>query len=167
MNTIGSHPGAILFRLALMIILIGILIAVFLSYVDKTEREFERASIRQTKKIIDSSLAIVFSRYAINGRLNELNELDGANPFDFLQDFGIAPPGYRGVIQSEVGKDLEPGWYYLARPRLVVYKSYFIGSDSYFAVRLDYRDVNQSGRFEQGIDRFKNLYFLEVVAVEQ
>ena len=167
MNTIGSHPGAILFRLALMIILIGILIAVFLTYVDETERNLEQASIRQTKKIIDSSLAIVFSSYAINGRLNELNDLDGGNPFDFLQEFGIAPPGYRGVIHSQAGKDLDPGWYYLQRPRRVLYRSYFLGSDIYFAVRLDYRDVNQSGRFEQAVDRFNNLYFVEIVAVEQ
>ena len=43
MKTIGSHPGAILFRLSIMIILIAILMIVFFSYLDDTERELERS----------------------------------------------------------------------------------------------------------------------------
>jgi hypothetical protein len=84
MNTIGSHPGAIVFRLGIMIILIAIMMAVFFSYLDDTERELERVSVLQTKKIIDSSLVVVFATYAVNNRLGELNDLDGGNPFVFL-----------------------------------------------------------------------------------
>ena len=160
MNTIGSHPGAILFRFTLMVILIAILVVVFMSYLEDTERELERASIAQTKKIIDSSLAVVFSSYAVKRRLDELNDLDGANPFVFLQEFGIRPPGYQGVLGADASADHVPGWYYLEHRRLVFYKSYFIGSDAYFEVRLDYRDSNQSGRFEAAADRFENLYFV-------
>ena len=85
MNTLGSHPGAILFRLTLMVILIAILIMVFMSYLEDTERELERVSISQTKKIIDSSLAVVYSTYAVNHRLDELNDLEGGNPFEFCR----------------------------------------------------------------------------------
>ena len=123
MNTIGSHPGAILFRLTLMVILIAILIAVFMSYLEDTERELERASISQTKKIIDSSLAVVFSSYVVRRRLDELNDLDGGNPFVFLREFGILPPGYRGVIQSLPDAEQDPGWYYIEPRRMVVYLS--------------------------------------------
>lgn len=161
MKTIGSHPGAILFRLSLMIILIAILMVVFFRYADSTQKELERQSIMQTKRIIDSSLAVVFASYAAKGRLNELNELDGGNPFTFLQEFKLVPPGYKGELNFNLRHDIDPGWYYLSHRGLVAYKSHFIGSDSYFAIELDYRDLNQSGHFERGIDRFKNLYFVK------
>ena len=165
MNTIGSHPGAIFFRLSAMIILIAILMIVFLSYVDDTERTLERTSILQTKKIIDSSLALVFASYAVNGRLNELNQLDGANPFVFLQEYKILPPGYKGELDTDLSIDVDPGWYYLSHRGVVAYRPYFLDSDRYFSVHLDYEDVDQSGQFERGVDRFKNLYFVRAVEI--
>ena len=47
MNTIGSHPGAILFRLGIMVVLIAIMMMVFLSYVDETEKELEQLGERR------------------------------------------------------------------------------------------------------------------------
>ncbi|MDH3220050.1 MAG: hypothetical protein OEO19_11020 [Gammaproteobacteria bacterium] len=160
MNTIGSHPGAILFRLSTMIILIAILMVVFFSYIEDTERALERASIAQTKRIIDSSLAVVFSSYAVSGRLDDLNDLAGGNPFVFLREFGLLPPGYVGAIDRDPAADLAPGWYYLRHRRQVFYKSGFSDADSYYAVVLNYQDVNQSGFFESSIDRFRNLQFV-------
>lgn len=159
MNTLGSHPGAILFRLSIMIILIAILIAVFFSYVGDTEKELERSSILQTKKIIDSSLAVVFATYAVRGRLNELNDLDGGNPFEFLREFEIQLPAYRGAIRHDLDDSLEPGWYYLAHRRRVAYKPYYLPENSYYEVVLSYDDVDASGRFDQGVDKFRNLGF--------
>lgn len=165
MKTIGSLPGALLFRTVVSTTLILILVAFFFSYLEGTERELERTSIAQTKKIIDSALAVVFASYAVNGRLNELNELDGGNPFVFLEEFGIAPPGYRRVLETDLSTDLDPGWYYLAHRRQVAYKSYFLDADTYFAIRLNYDDVNGSGRFERGVDRFRNLAFVRAAEV--
>ncbi len=165
MNTIGSHPGAIFFRLSAMIILIAILIMVFLSYVDDTERTLERTSILQTKKIIDSSLALVFASYAVNGRLNELNQLDGANPFVFLQEYKILPRGYKGELDTDLSIDVDPGWYYLSHRGVVAYRPYFLDSDRYFSVLLDYEDLDQSGQFERGVDKFNNLYFVRAVEI--
>lgn len=165
MNTIGSHPGAILFRLSIMIILIAILVIVFFSYLNDTERALERASILQTKKVIDSSLAVVFASYAVKGRLNELNELNGGNPFVFLEQYKILLPGYKGELDTDLSTNFEPGWYYLSHRGLVAYKPYFLDSESYFSVHLDYEDVDQSGRFERGVDRFKNLYFVRAVEI--
>jgi hypothetical protein len=162
MNTIGSHPGAIVFRLGIMIILIAIMMAVFFSYLDDTERELERVSVLQTKKIIDSSLVVVFATYAVNNRLGELNDLDGGNPFVFLQEFELLPPAYVGEVESDLSADQAPGWYYLAHRGKVVYKSYFTDSDSYFAVVLDYQDNDESGSFEPGTDKFRNLRFVRI-----
>ena len=162
MNTIGSHPGAILFRLSIMIILIAIMMVVFFRYLDETEKVLELSSIQQTKRIIDSSLAVVFATYATGGRLNELNDIDGGNPFIFLREFEIRPPGYRGQIEEGPVDNLESGWYYLKKDKRVVYKSRYTDKVNYFVVKLNYDDVNQSGSFEQGVDNFKNLLFVEL-----
>ncbi len=162
MNTLGSHPGAIVFRLSVMVIIILILIGVFLSYLDENQKQVERASILQTKRIIDSSLVVVFSTYAVKGRLNDLNQVHESNPFDILMEYQMLPPSYQGVIEHEVSPDLAPGWYYLKHRKRVVYKARFIEVDTYFAVLLDYQDTNGSGRFESSIDNFNNLRFVKI-----
>lgn len=161
MSAIGSHPGAILFRLSIMIILIAIMTTVFFSYIDATQRELERTSIIQTKKIIDSSLAVVFATYAVKGKLNELNDIDGGNPFIFLREYQILPPAYRGEIDHDVSKDLIPGWYYLRHHKRLVYVSRYLEVDYYYTIILNYEDVNQSDRFESTIDKFQNLQLVK------
>ena len=162
MSTIGSHPGAIVFRLSIMIILIVTLVSIFFSYLEDTERELERTSILQTKKIIDSSLVVVFATYAVNNRLNELNDLDGGNPFVHLAEYGILPTAYIGEIDHDPGKDQEPGWYYLTHRRILVYKSLFSDADHYFEIVLNYEDRNQSGSFEPASEKFNSLQFVRI-----
>ena len=162
MSTIGSHPGAIVFRLSIMIILIVTLVSIFFSYLEDIEREFERTSILQTKKIIDSSLVVVFATYAVNNRLNELNDLDGGNPFVHLAEYGILPTAYIGEIDHDPGKDQEPGWYYLTHRRILVYKSLFSDADHYFEIVLNYEDRNQSGSFEPASEKFNSLQFVRI-----
>lgn len=159
MKTIGSHPGAILFRLGIMIILIAILMVVFFSHLEDTEKALERASVLQAKKVIDSSLAVVFATYAVEGRLQELGRLDGSNPFEFLKEFDISVPGYVGVIDHDTDSNHGPGWYYLGHRGLVLYKSRFVDNDEYFAVVLEYDDVDRSGSFDARKDRFRGLRF--------
>jgi hypothetical protein len=165
MKTIGSHPGAILFRLSIMVILIAILMQTFLSYVRDAERAIEISSIQQTRRVIDSSLVVVFSSYAVTGRMDRLHELDEANPFIFLEDFEIQFENYRGELEHDLRPDLEAGWYYLTRRKLVGYKAYYLESDSYFQVQLLYEDRNQSGSFDYGIDRFNRFSFVPVLEV--
>jgi hypothetical protein len=162
MNTLGSHPGATVFRLSIMIVLIVILVSIFFSYLEDTERALERTSILQTKKIIDSSLAVVFATYAVKGRLNELNELNGGNPFELLAEYQIVPVAYAGEVDRDLSVDEAPGWYFLTHRRKVVYKSFFIDLDSYFEIVLNYQDNNQSGSFESESDNFRSLQFVKI-----
>ena len=161
MKTIGSHPGAISFRLSVMIILILILVVVFFRYLDSTQRELERVSIQQTKKIIDSALVVVFASYAVKGRLAEIGELEGGNPFIYMAEYQLVPPAYRGETDAQVGAELEPGWYYLKQSGRVLYKSHYLETDSYFSIRLKYDDLNHSGRFEADMDKFLGLQFVK------
>jgi hypothetical protein len=162
MKTIGSHPGANLFRLSIMCVLIASMMMVFFSYVDDAEKALERTSVLQTKTIINSALAVVFASYAINSRLHELNDLNGANPFVFLKEYAMLPPAYVGELDHDLSVDQEPGWYYLSHRGIVVYKPLFIESDSYFSIVLNYQDNNQSGLFEPAVDSFQNLRFIKI-----
>jgi len=162
MNTLGSHPGAILFRLSLMIMLIVIMVMVFFSYVNDAEREFERKSVLQTKKIIDSALVVVFATYAVNHRLGELNDLEGGNPFVFLEEYQILPPAYVGEIDRDPGDSAEAGWYYLTHRGILVYKSLHSDADYFFKIALNYEDKNRSGSFESVSDRFLGLHFVKI-----
>ncbi len=163
MNTIGSHPGAILFRLSIMVILIAILMVIFFDYFEDSQRAIERQSMTQTRKIIDSGLAVMFASYAVNHRLPELERLDGGNPFEFLQEFDLLPPGYRGEIEVDLGAAPDPGWYYLKHRKLVGYKTFYLDSDVYYAVLLDYDDGDGNGHFDPDRDRLKSLRFVEVL----
>lgn len=162
MNTIGSHPGAIRFRLAVMVILVAILMLTFFSYLDGSAVALERQSVLQTKRIIDSALTVVFAEHAVRGELDRLERVDGANPFRFLEALEIPVPSYQGEIESELDEDLAPGWYYQKHRARVAYKSHFGGQDYYFRVNLGYEDNNRSSRFESGVDRFRYLRFDEV-----
>jgi len=145
-----------------MIILIVILVSIFFSYLEDTEREIERTSILQTKKIIDSSLAVVFATYAVNNRLNELNDFDGGNPFVYLAEYGILPTAYVGETDHDLDEDQQPGWYYLTHRKILVYKSLFSDADHYFKIVLNYEDKNRSGSFEPSSDRFRGLQFVKI-----
>ena len=165
MNTLGSHPGAILFRFSVMVILILILIVVFLRYIEDSRRGFEEASILRTKEVIDSSLAVVFAEAAINQQLNDLSLIQGGNPFELMQRHEILHSNYLGVLERDLSKDDLPGWYFLSHRGKVAYKAHYLERDSYFEVILKYDDKNRSGRFEADADKFRNLQFVRIAGI--
>lgn len=79
-----------------MLIIIAILMAIFFRYTDGMQQGLERQSIMQTRRIIDSALTVVFASYAVKGRLHELSQIDGDNPFVFLEEYSLLPVTYRG-----------------------------------------------------------------------
>ena len=159
MKSIGFPPGANNFRLIMIVILVVTMIVVFLRYTDKLSIAIENTSIQQTKNIINSTLAVVFATYAVNGDLGRLNELNGGNPFLQLAQFNLLPTTYQGEIRTENLDDLAPGWYYDKLRMKVIYKTYHDERIIYFSQVLDYRDVNNSGRYEPEIDMYQMLNF--------
>jgi len=157
MNTLGSHPGAILFRLIMMASLILILIYVFLGYVEKAEKAIEIQSIEQTKRIIDSALVVTFATYATSGKLDELVQLDGGNPFELLKEYLLVPASYRGEIESTDPNSLPDGWYYDLNSGDILFVPFYLSEIQVFRVKLDYADSNKSGSFEAADDEFRRI----------
>lgn len=159
MRYISSYPGAYTFRLIMMVIIMSILILLFFNYTDRISIATEKASIQQTKNIINSLLAVVFATYAVKGELERLNELDGGNPFEHLAEYNMVPGNYQGEIGAGSVDDLEPGWYYDRLSGKVIYKAYYDDQVYYFSQVLDYKDVNGSGRYEPEFDVYRMLNF--------
>ncbi len=161
MSTIGSHPGAINFRLSAMVILILALMYIFLHYAEKAEKVIELQSIQQAQRIIDSALVIVFATYASQGRLDELVDFEGANPFEFLREYQVLPINYRGEIEIVGSSVPDSGWYYLQGSGDLMYAPFHLSESVYFRVLLNYDDINQNGRFEPGQDLVRVLKLVE------
>ncbi len=159
MKQISVPPGALKFRLVMTITLVIILILVFFNYTNRISVAIEKTSIQQTKNIINSTLVVVFATYTVKGELGLLNEVDGGNPFEYLKIYGQVPITYRGEIDDDSLNNNVPGWYYDRTNGLAVYKPLYDDKFYYFAIELDYRDVDGSGRFDPGIDEYQRLSF--------
>ncbi len=157
MKTIGSHPGAINFRLSMMVILILVLIYVFLDYAETAERATEVQSIEQTRRIINSALAVSFSTYATNGDLQGLNQLDGGNPFVLLNEYLLLPASYHGETQATDPGTLSSGWHFQVNTGQILYIAFYIEEIHVFRIDLNYVDNNQNVRFDPDQDRFNHL----------
>lgn len=157
MNTLGSHPGAILFRLIMMVFLILILIYVFLVRVEKAEEAVEIRSIEQTKRIIDSALVVAFATHATSGKLDEINQLDGGNPFELLKEYLLLPASYQGEIGLTDPDNLPSGWHYDLNSGNVIFVPFYLPEIQVFRVNLDYVDSNKNGSFEAAVDEFMRL----------
>ncbi len=160
MSTLGSHPGAIAFRLSVMVVLVMAFLGVFLHMADEAERTIEQQSIRQTQRLVDSALVIAFATYATEGRLGELAALDGADPFVALADFFEHNINYRGKLLGNAAT-VEPGWYYRESSGDLLYMPLHLEQPAYFRLTLFYDDVDGDGRFNFSADRFRALKLMQ------
>jgi hypothetical protein len=104
----------------------------------------------------------VFASYTVKGEQHRLNELNGANPFEYLEKYSAVPATYRGEIDVDDLKDSVPGWYYDGAKGLALYKTFYDDQVYYFTIVLDYRDIDGSGRFEPEIDEYRRLSFKQL-----
>lgn len=162
MKSIGFPPGSNKFRMLMIVVIVAALWVLFLDYTDRIAVETEKASIQQTKNIINSSLAVVFASYAVKGELDRIDELNNGNPFVHMAEYNLLPNSFRGVVELTDIDNLEPGWYFDIVSRKVFYKAFYSNRVYYFAQVLKFRDVNGSGHFEAAIDEYQRLYFKQL-----
>jgi len=162
MKQIGTPPGALKFRLVAIVILVIVFMLAFLNYTNGISIALEKTSIQQTKNIINSTLLVVFSSYTVKGELERLNEVDGGNPFEYLEKYSQVPATYRGEFDVDSLKDIVPGWYFDRMNGQTLYKALYDDQVYYFTIVLDYRDLDGSGRFEPGVDEYRRLNFKQL-----
>jgi len=159
MKSIGFPPGSNNFRLLMIVIIVGGLWLFFFNYTGQISIKTEKASVQQTKNVINSSLMVVFATYAVKGELDRLNQLNGGNPFTYLSEYKLVPGTYQGEFEGGKLTDLVPGWYYHKAQQKIFYKPYYGDKVMYFSLVLEYRDMNKSGKYESKIDEFEGLSF--------
>jgi hypothetical protein len=162
MKQISTPPGALKFRLVAIIILVIIFMMAFLNYTNGISASLEKTSVQQTKNIINSTLAVVFAIYTVEGELEGLNEVNGGNPFEYLERYSQVLATYRGEIDVDNLKVSVPGWYYDRANALAIYKPFYDDNLYHFTIVLDYRDVDGSGRFEPNVDEYQRLSFKQL-----
>ena len=158
MNRLRGLPGVLLLRSLLVVILVSILVAVFLDRTADLSRQVQETARRQVIAQLNSALALRLLEAASRGRLDELAEMDRANPFDILsRDGRHAPPAdYRGEWAGP-GLPSQPGWYFDLKRRDI---AWFDGRNwlpQRWQLRLSYEDRNGDGRFEPDVDDLKGL----------
>lgn len=157
MKTIGSLPGANNFRLATMVVLILIFMYVFLVYAEKAEKAMEIQSVEQTRRIINSALVVAFATYATSGKMGDLDQLDGGNPFERLKQYLLLPANYHGEILVLDSETLQSGWYYDLKTGNILFVPFYLSEVQVFRVELEYVDSNENTSFEPAIDIFRGL----------
>lgn len=120
-RSIGSHPGAGVFRSTLVIIIILLSILYFFHSTRDLGRRVETVAADRVVTEMRQALAMMLYDYAIQGRLNELERFDRENPFVPLSIYRDLPTNYHGVV-SDAGGIAESGWYFDRAERVAVYR---------------------------------------------
>ena len=159
-RTISSIPGSNKFRSIVSIGIIVTCIAVYLVLIEDISVQADRVARDQVITSIRGSLAMLIYDYSIKGKLQDLAQFDGENPFVPLAIYRSLPSNYHGVIKS-LEMDREPGWYFDLKERLVVFVSLEDRVQRYRMV-FEYEDVNGDGDFNFQIDIVTRLDIEEV-----
>ncbi len=121
MKTIGTPPGAVVFRSTVAIVIILICISSFLVFTSKLSQQAEVVAKDWVIVEVKQALAMMLYDYAIKGQLNDLQNFDRENPFVPLAIYRELPKNYRGTINSE-NQIKEYGWYFDLINREMIYK---------------------------------------------
>lgn len=154
-NTLGSYPGALRFRFVLVIVIMVILIWVFLSHSDNWVAEVESTAQHKTLSEINSALALTLYQMAMDKNLQKLSMLDKGNPFVYLAIYQSLPLNYHGTVSS-IKEVKAEGWYFDLATRLVYYRNRS-GSLQEYVMVFEYKDSNNTGKYEHLIDSITNL----------
>jgi len=121
MKTIGSHPGAGVFRFTLVVVLVLVLMIAFFYYTAAVQRRVEEVARDQMLANMKQALSMMLYDYAIKGQLKDLQQFDQENPFVPLAIYRELPSNYHGTINGETGLK-EYGWYFDLVNRVAIYR---------------------------------------------
>lgn len=149
---------------AVVSILIGLLISVFLNRFLDILVDAERVNLLQIESGIKSALGLELSRRAVKGGLESIGNLQYNNPMDLLQE---KPHNYLGEMVSPKLASLPEGaWVFDSSRRVLIYTvehTEYFQTDlpgrprAEYRLVLTYKDANQNGRYEYITDRLSGM----------
>jgi general secretion pathway protein G len=123
--------GAGRLEFAVVVAVLGVLLAVFLHRVQFYQAEAERAAVQQVVAQLRTALAVKAGERYLRGNVRPLAVLVGENPMGWLQR---PPPNYAGEIDESEAARAEPGhWYFDRSARTLMYvfnrRNYFFDDE--------------------------------------
>jgi hypothetical protein len=154
-----QQPGVKTFLSFLVLIGVFILISVFLDRVENLEKKVERVAVSKQVNEINSLLVMIMLEHRINNRINDLADSHLGNPFELFESQAsglnyVANPG-------EKQRSAEGFWYFDRSTSETIYRSAVDATLYRYRLEFEYDDLNQSGRFERGIDQPRLLTLLK------
>lgn len=154
----GRQRGMSLLELAVVIVVIGLLMAFAAERILRLTGDIERVNMQRVVGLSNTALAIEFAeRITSPGGRDRLAELNGINPMTLMLR---QPVQYVGVYAGGAASAPKGRWYWRPLSRQLVYRveheQRFEGASGTnrvaFRSRLIYEDVNGDGRFTNGVD---------------
>lgn len=149
--------------LAVSIILISILAMVFFSRASDQSQQLEAAMMETTLTQLEQALLWKTLEKSLQHKERDLQNFVNMNPFEWLEQQSL---NYSGKWGSRSAQNQAGRWFYDEQGQSVVYKvihidaldnSYDPSDELRFRVALDYIDRNDSGVFEEQVDRLVGL----------
>ncbi|HYW92156.1 MAG TPA: hypothetical protein VFA95_06830 [Gammaproteobacteria bacterium] len=139
---------------ALVVIVIGLVVAVLIDRVQKVMVEAERASVVEVVGQLRAALGMQVAKLVAEGDTRRLARLQGGNP---MQLMARPPASYAGTVTGP-DSNLKPGhWYYDPKTHALRYRvrrpDVFVtpakpADEIRYRVVLVYRDSNGNGRYD-------------------
>lgn len=152
------------YEMALVVVLLGGVVAFFSQKMQRVEAEMDRAATELMIKQIRNGLRIFQMEKIAAGRYAQLAELEGRNPFVLLE---YMPSSYAGELDGDYPDRVQPGqWYFDSKDGLLIYR---VINDRFFRgglpgagrirlrLKVNFTDRDGNGRYDAGVDSFQGL----------
>lgn len=150
-----------LFQGLVVLIAIIILLSVFVGRSKDFSIQTENAAVKSMQTQMDSALAILVYRYAIEQKLAQIPRLEKANPFTLIEKTPELDQLYGGVIDDNQ-KVIEGKWFFNEMEKAVVFRSRRGRPVRTFQIKFYFRDRNDNRRFDPDSDEIQSLRLVEI-----
>ena len=159
-----------LFELVVVVTIIAVLASVLAERLLTYPERAEKAAMEQVVVVLRSALQLRVAGLLVRDRMNDIKQLESANPMDWLSD---RPANYIGVFAGAPPADLSPGkWYFDGLSRLLVYvpqrtRHFVPGKDGQTAIRFHVHiDVGVLPGEESQASPMRGLANMQLTATE-
>lgn len=161
----GNQSGFTLLELVIVIILVVLLFLTATWRLLPLRGDAEAAHVATTIGALRSALGLAVTERIVEESLDSAIELDSSNPMALLSQ---TPSNYIGEIEPDADSAIEAGrWYFDPAERLLHYRVRFPQYledpsieppvDLSWRVRLNYRDSDENGAFDAGVDSLRGI----------